>query len=132
MTKQKIHIEKELKSSSKPIIWNLISTPEGLSKWVADSVERVGEELQFTWGDPEGRHEIRLASAIERVKHSHFRFRWTDEDDPEAYVELRMEWSDVTGDFILGIIDFAEADEADTLRDLWEGDLERLHRSTGL
>ena len=41
MKKKRLNIERELLSSSSSIIWNLISTPEGLSRWIADDVKLV-------------------------------------------------------------------------------------------
>ena len=50
MTKQRIEIEHELKSTSANIVWKLISTADGYANWLADSVTADGDELTFTWG----------------------------------------------------------------------------------
>ena len=57
---------------------------------------------------------------------------WKDDTDKKAYWELKIVRSEITGDYILIITDFAEEDDQDTLYDLWETNLERLHHATGL
>jgi uncharacterized protein YndB with AHSA1/START domain len=131
MKKQKINIERELKSNSQSIIWELISSASGLSRWVADTVEQDGGRLTFTWGEVWSHHEIKSGLIKEVVKNSYIRFQWENEDDEDAYIELRMEMSDLTNDFILIITDFTEPDDAETLKGLWEDDLDRLRQNTG-
>ena len=43
-----------------------------------------------------------------------------------------MDKSDITGDYILMITDFAPDGDTDTLEDIWDANMEMLHRSTGL
>ena len=45
---------------------------------------------------------------------------------------MRLEESECTGSLALLITDFADADEEDSLRGLWSGNLDRLHRASGL
>ena len=132
MKKQRIHIEHELTSNSENIIWNLIATAEGLARWMADDVQQSGDTLAFTWGELWSHHEIREAYITDKVRNHYLRFRWKDEEDDAAYIELRMEKSDLTGDYTLAITDFAPAEDTDQMRDLWEDNLEQLHRSSGL
>jgi hypothetical protein len=61
---------------------------------------------------------------------SHFRWAW--EDDSSYYVELRMERSDITNDYILTITDFTESDDEEWLNAVWDNNFERLHHATGL
>ncbi len=132
MPKQKIQIEKELKSSSQNIIWSLISDIDRLSHWLADDIKEQRDILTFIWGDIYKHHEIRQATIIEQVKYHYIRFKWLDEEDEQAYMELRMEKSDITGDYILVITDFAYPDEVDSMKDLWDDNLEKLHQLSGL
>jgi len=57
MKKHRICIEHELHSRSSAIIWNLISTAEGLSLWVADEVHLSDDTLTFIWGELWRNHE---------------------------------------------------------------------------
>ena len=132
MEKQRLYIERELRCKSASIIWPLLSTPEGLSKWIADEVERKGEQLTFTWGEVWSHHEIRNACVVEEEKGKYIRYAWDHDDQAEEYWELRIEKSDITNDFILIITDHALPEDVDSLEDIWESNLEQLHHATGL
>ena len=132
MTKQQIIIERELRANSESIIWELISTADGLARWVADDVQLSGKNLIFTWGQLWSHHEIRQAVITEKKKNKYIRFRWIDEIDENAYIELRISKTDLTDDCILSIIDYALPEDVEQLSELWEDDLDRLHRSTGM
>ncbi|MDO4160349.1 MAG: START-like domain-containing protein [Prevotellaceae bacterium] len=132
MDKKKFSIEHELRCKSVKIIWPLLSTPAGLAKWLADEVTLEDGQLTFTWGNVWSHHEVRSAGIIEKKDFEFIRYRWCDEVNENAYWELKVEKGDITNDFILIITDFASASEKDTLEDIWSGNLERLHRSTGL
>ena len=106
---QKLTIEYPLSTQSPKIVWELISNAPGLQKWLADKVTEEDDLMTFTWGHP-----------------------WT-EDTPEAYWEMRIEKSDLTGHLSLLITDYAaDDDEEADLRGLWDANLERLHRVSGL
>ena len=131
MGKQQILIEKELKCKSANIIWKIISTPEGLAKWIADDVADEGEWLRFTWGETWSNHEIRRARKLEEQRFDYIRFAW-ENDENDEYWELKIEKSELKGDFILIITDHALAEDVDALEDIWDSNLEQLHNNTGL
>ena len=132
MTKKKVYIEHVLNSSSKNLIWSLISTASGLERWMADEVTEKNGELTFRWGETWTHHDILTAYIIDKVKETSMRFKWDTDDDPDCYVELGMMKSDLTGYYTLTITDFAYEEDVESMEDLWAEDLERLHRSTGL
>ena len=43
-----------------------------------------------------------------------------------------MNKSDITGDYILTITDYAPDGDTAVLEDIWDANMEALHRSTGL
>ena len=57
---------------------------------------------------------------------------WNEEEDPEAYWLMAIERSEITGDFILIITDFAWEEDVDGLYEIWERNFEKLHQTTGL
>ena len=132
MNKQRIYIEKNLHSKSENIIWKVISTEGGLSKWIADEVTETDDGFLFLWGDPLGNHEVREARIIDMVRGESIRLMWEDEVNPEAILELRMTKNEITGDFVLHVTDWAEPDDVDSLLDIWEQNFEQLHRTCGL
>ena len=132
MNKQRIYIEKNLHSKSENIIWKVISTEGGLSKWIADEVTETDDGFRFLSGDPLGNHEVREARIIDMVRGESIRLMWEDEVNPEAILELRMTKNEITGDFVLHVTDWAEPDDVDSLLDIWEQNFEQLHRTCGL
>lgn len=132
MEANKISIERELKSKSANIIWSLMSTPEGLAKWFADDVKFSGDVFTFTWGNDWSHHEVRTAALLEMKDRGYIRLRWSEDEYRDTYLEMRMDKSDITGDYILMITDFAPDGDTDTLEDIWDANMDMLHRSTGL
>ena len=133
MGKQKIDIEYPLATKSPAIIWEQISSAHGLERWFADHVSEEDGVFTFTWGEPWTEQDIRQAHIVETVKHDHIRLKWDeDDDDDESFWEMRIAQSDLTHNLNLMITDFAEDDDADGLKILWESCLDRLHRASGL
>jgi hypothetical protein len=54
------------------------------------------------------------------------------EGDVGYVAEMRIEKSDLTHHLNLLITDFADDDDVDGLKILWESNLDRLHRASGL
>jgi len=132
MKKQKVEIAHSLKSNSANIIWGLIGTAEGMARWIADEVVKKGDQLTFTWGNTWSHHEIRNATITAHEKRQRIRFKWENEEDGDAYVELNMERGMLTNDYTLYITDFAYPEDVDGLRNVWNDNMEKLHRSSGL
>ncbi|MGI6224476.1 MAG: START-like domain-containing protein [Prevotella sp.] len=133
MEKKKLTIEYELHSRSKSIIWNLISSGEGLSRWMADEVKDNNGQLTVTWGSPMGEKEVRHAQVLERDKYRAFRFRWSeDEGNDDYFVELRVNHDALTDTYMLVVTDFVEPDDEDSMTHIWNHDREKLLRRTGV
>ena len=126
-----IEIEHQLRSTSKTIIWQLLSTAPGLAKWIADSVTQSGDTLTFTWGDVNSHHEMRTATVLRVEKFNRIRWRWND-DGEATFVEIRMQRDQLTEEYALHITDFADDDDRDWLFGAWNHNFERLHQSSGL
>ena len=131
MGKQKIGIEYPLAIKSPALIWEQISSAHGLERWFADHVNEEDGMFTFTWGEPWTEQDIREAHVLESVVNDHIRLKWDEEDD-DTYFEMRIAKSDLTHQLNLLITDFAEDDDVDGLKILWESMLDRLHRASGL
>ncbi|MGN1374987.1 MAG: START-like domain-containing protein [Prevotella sp.] len=132
MDDNRVTVEHVLNSKSPSIIWALLSTPEGLAKWIADEVKAVDGKLMFVWGNLAGNHEIRMAEILGRRNQEYIRFRWDEERFKDTFWELRMEKSELTDDYNLLITDFVVDYDRETMIDIWNANIESLHRSTGL
>lgn len=132
MEKTKINIEYPLNTKSSKLIWSLISTAEGLQKWIADYVKEEDGRFIFTWGEIWTENHSLAAVILQRDPMRSVKMRWENEECDEAYIELAITKSDITGQLTLSITDYAEEGDEDNIRGLWDGDLERLHHSSGL
>ena len=128
MKKEKITMEYMLKAGSGNIIWNIISTPSGLETWFADKVTAKNKTFTFQWG----KTEIREAELINCRTNNFIRFHWLDDEESKSYFELRIAYNELTEDLMLEVTDWAMPDEIEDLKDLWESDVEKLKRISGL
>ena len=79
----------------------------------------------FSW---EGSDE--RAKLVDDVEDERIRFVWEDADEGE-YLEFRMEKSPVTGETVLELTDFADSDEVEDQKQLWESQFKVLRQETG-
>lgn len=125
--KQKFELEYVFKSSP-TIVYRLISTPDGLAEWFADDVNIQDDLYTFNWAGEE------ICARLLSSKSGEF-MRWTwledDEEDLQTYFELRIKVDPMTKMIVLLITDFAEEDELDEAKLLWETQIANLMRIIG-
>jgi uncharacterized protein YndB with AHSA1/START domain len=130
---QKLTLEYPLSTKSTRLVWDMISNAAGLQKWLADQVTEEEDSMTFTWGHPWTERDTKTSRILEKEKLNYIRMLWDyHEDTPEAYWEIKIEESNVTGMLSLLITDFAADDEEEKdLRGIWDDNFERLHRVSG-
>ena len=127
MKREKIRLEYLLNATSKNILWSAISTPTGLEDWFADKVVSNDKIVEFYWGKTEQRSAVITAIRA----YSFIRFRWLDDENEKDYFEIKMNYNELTSDFVLEITDFAESDEVDDMKELWDSQVNKLRRTCG-
>lgn len=123
--RNKIEIEFLLKTSPK-ILYNMISTPSGLSDWFADNVNVRDGVFTFFWDGSE-----ESAKLLSTVKDQSIKFQWVDDEGEDVYFELRIKIDAMTREVALIITDFPEEGDEESTRNLWESQLEDLRRVLG-
>ena len=126
---EKIRYEIEFPINSSPqLLYQYISTPSGLQEWFADTVNSRGEFFTFEWDDTEENARLASKKTGEKVK-----FKWVDENkkDTEYFFELRILEDEITKDVSLMITDFAEKDEIEESKMLWENQVSELKHVIG-
>ena len=114
MEKEKLELEYMVRSSP-GILYNRLVTPGGLSEWFADNVNINHGTYTFMWdGNPEE------AEVLAQKEGEFIRFRWMDDQDEDVYFEFRLRIDGLTGEIALIITDFADSDEQDEVRGLWD------------
>ena len=112
--------------ASPSLLYQYISTPSGLSEWYADNVNSRGEFFTFIWEGSEEKAKLMSKKSDERIK-----FKWIDDEDTPFFFELRIQVDDITKDVSLMITDFAEEDEIDEGKMLWENMVSDLKQILG-
>ncbi|KJD32934.1 SRPBCC superfamily protein [Tamlana nanhaiensis] len=125
--KIKFNIEFPIHASPQ-LLYQYISTPSGLSEWFSDNVNSRGELFTFIWDDSEEQAKLLNKKSGERVK-----FRWLEdeEDGQSCYFEIRIQVDEITKDVSLIITDFAEEDEVDEAKMLWDNQISSLKHVLG-
>lgn len=122
----KIKFELEFVIQSSPqLLYQYLSTPSGLSEWFADNVNSRGEFFNFIWDGSE--EEAKL---LKRKSDEFIRFAWEDSEDG-VYFEMKIIVDEITSDVSLFITDFAEEDEVDESKMLWENQISSLKQILG-
>ncbi|WP_115463145.1 START-like domain-containing protein [Winogradskyella aurantiaca] len=125
----KIKFELEFPIHASPsLLFNYLSTPSGLSEWYADNVNSRGEIFTFIWDGAEEQAKLLGKKSGERIK-----FRWmVDEDEGESYYfELRIQVDEITKDVSLMVTDFADEDEVEESKMLWDNQISSLKQVLG-
>jgi uncharacterized protein YndB with AHSA1/START domain len=123
--KTKYEIEFVVKASPK-MLYKFLSTPSGLAEWFADNVNSRGKKFIFIW---EGSEEI--ADLVSKKTDQYIRLRWEEEEDEDAFFEFKIITDDLTNDVSLLVTDFAEEDEVEESKQLWESQVNSLLHAIG-
>lgn len=127
MEKEKYELEYLLKTSIK-VLDNMVATPSGLSEWFADDVNIKDDVYTFFWDGSEEE-----ARRLSRKNGAKIRWQWLDdeENDEDTYFELYYEVDPMTKSVILTVTDFAEPDEMEEAKLLWEQQINNLRGVIG-
>ncbi|MBR9854842.1 MAG: SRPBCC domain-containing protein [Algicola sp.] len=122
----KVKFELEFVIHASPqLLYQYISTPSGLSEWYADNVNSRGEIFTFIWDGSEER-----AKMLKRKSEEFVKLAWEENDD-DSFFEMRIIVDEITKDVSLFITDFADEDEVDEAKMLWENQVSDLKQVLG-
>ena len=126
-TKELFSIEYDFHASSQ-MLFQYLSTPSGLGEWFADDVNSRGENFTFIWDDSEEN-----AKLIQKKNNERVRFKWQadEEENNDYYFEFKIQVDDLTNDVSLIITDFAEEDELEESKMLWDNLISSLKKVLG-
>tara|TARA_B100001059_G_C17611216_1_gene464676 strand:- start:343 stop:723 length:381 start_codon:yes stop_codon:yes gene_type:complete len=123
----KIKYEIEFPIHASPgMLYQCFATTFGLEEWFADRVNSRGKLITFLWDESE--EEARI---ITRKNEERARYKWTESEDDDSYFEFRIQVDDITRDVSLIITDFAEEDEVEEAKQLWENQIDTLKHKIG-
>ncbi|HVZ98595.1 MAG TPA: START-like domain-containing protein [Chitinophagaceae bacterium] len=108
---------------SPTILYEFLSTSNGLQEWFADKVEDRAGKFTFGWNGSSDEAEV-----VSSEENKAIRFHWLHAPKDE-YFEFSIEKSEITNQTILVISDFADKKEIKDQSLLWEAQVkDLLHR----
>jgi uncharacterized protein YndB with AHSA1/START domain len=127
MKKEKFELEFPLRASPK-MLFPFLSTPSGMSEWFCDDVNSRSELFTFFWDGSE--EQARL---LKKQQDRLVRFRWIsdEEDGLDTYFEFRIEVDALTNDTSIIVTDFADNDDIEEAKLLWDSQIHELQHLIG-
>lgn len=117
----KIELEYLMNCSSR-LLFNRLSTPNGLSEWFADDVILKDNIFTFKWKGHEEQAEI-----LSKKELSFIRFHWLTSQNEESYFEFRIHEHELTNESSLIVIDYIDDDDdKEAAIELWETHISNL------
>lgn len=112
---------------SPKVLYLRLSTPAGLEEWFADKVNMVEPNVfSFQWDDTCQNAKIVASKELKFI-----RFRWLEDEDPNAYFEFKITVDELTSDLSLMIVDYVAAiDKKDAMK-LWDKQIAGLKHVLG-
>ena len=123
---EKIKYELEFPIQASPnMLYQYISSASNLSEWFADNVNSRGKVFSFFWDGSEEKAEL-----ISFKNNKYVRFKWLENDD-DSFFEINIVVDELTKDVSLVIYDFADEDEVEEGKMLWESQISDLKQVIG-
>lgn len=123
----KIKYELEFPIHASPsMLYQYFATPSGLEEWFADKVNSRGKVISFFWDDSEEQATIVTKKSEEKAK-----YKWVESEGDDSYFEFRIQVDAITKDVSLIVTDFAEEDEIEESKMLWENQIDELKHRIG-
>lgn len=125
MEKNKYKMEFDMKSTPVMMLWNYISTENGLKQWFADDVKIQDRNYLFMWkGHSQEAHLVGMRKGLA------IKLQWLDASE-KTYFEMRILTSEMTDKTVLQITDFAEDGDFEESKNLWQSQVDTLRRVIG-
>ena len=123
-TKKQYTIEYDFHASPQ-LLFQYLSTPSGLSEWFADNVNSRGKVFSFFWDGSEEKAEL-----ISSKNNAFVKFKWLENED-DSFFEIKITVDEITKDVSLIVTDFADEDEVEESKMLWDSQISDLKSVIG-
>ncbi len=128
MEKEKYSVEFVLGNASQNSLWRMLTDSTSLEQWFAVKVSvRDGRFYTFKWEENVQEVERTINKPI-----SHVRYNWLAEDRVGTYFEFKIHTLELSSEIALEVVGFAEPDEVDDAKFLWESQVGMLKRKLGI
>lgn len=123
--KTKLELEYLIRSSNKSL-YNLISTPDGLSEWYADDVVIRNGEYYIVIDDEESKAVMKHGRTGDQV-----RYEFQDGSRVDTYLEFIIKTDPLTRENALLVTDFCEVEEEEESKKIWDFLIGKLKQRLG-
>lgn len=125
---EKIMFQTEIPiKTSVGILYDMMTTPSGLSDWFCDDVNIDGDIYSFFWDG-----SVEKAELLRMSKNEFIRFKWEEDEEASTYFELRIKIDGITKDVAVVVTDFADnQEEVEENILVWESQINDLKRVIG-
>ena len=128
MKKEKYSIEFVLGNASQMSLWRMLTDSTSLEQWFADKVKVTDRKyFTFTWEENVQETEQTINRPM-----THVRYSWLVEDRLGTYFEFKIHTLELSSEIALEVIGFADQDETDDAKFLWEAQIGMLKRKLGI
>jgi hypothetical protein len=124
MAKEIFEIDYIIKTSPR-ILYDFVKLPTHLSQWFCERCDNKGDEYTFMW---KGYKEN--ATLIDDIEEELVAFQWENSENDEFF-EFAIQQNEISGDTVLIITDFADANELEDQKLWWENQVVKLQRAMG-
>ena len=107
------------------LLYEFVTKAEYLGQWFADSCDSKGDDYVFVWDG-----YSQFAEIIDNADNEFVRYYFKDMPDDE-YFEFRIDSTEISGDTIFRVIDFADPAEIKDAQKLWESQVRTLRHVLG-
>ena len=106
----------------------MITTPAGLSEWFSDDVVIKDDLITFKWDSGEEKARLLTKRISDKIK-----WQWTEdeEDGIDSFCELKYHIDPLTKVVVLTVTDFAEEEEMEEAKRLWENQILKMKQTLG-
>lgn len=127
MKQEKFSIQILIKSVPESLLWNYVSTAEGLSQWFATTVTKNADgTMTFDWNGI----EQRVAKVVKEVPEEEIVFHWMD-SAPDEFWSFDISVLDLTDDTVLTVTDYSSPEDIEDDKELWISQIEDLKHIIG-
>jgi len=119
---EKFTLEFHIETTPK-LLYTLIATPEGLTRWFAHTTLKAPDIYLFNW---EGNKQpVKL---LQTKDNEYVIFQWLEDYHKDLLLEMRIEIDGNTSGVTLVISDYAEQADVDFSKRLWHAQVGQLQR----
>ncbi len=125
--KRKIELEYLLKTSLK-VFENMLFTPSGLAEWFAEDVNVKDDVYNFHWDGSDEK-----ARLLGKKQGQFIKWQWLkdEEEGLDTYFQMECTVDSMTKALVLNVTDFADEEDYDEIKMLWESAINELKRVLG-